>query len=146
MTSCPGCAADMKTFLFRLWQWTWGFPQTLIGAIIYLIHRKCPHDRFHGCIVTYWTWRGSMGMGMFLFIDPKNPPKIMIHEFGHSIQSAILGPLFLPIMGIPSFLWCNLPQCRNHRKNKQVSYYRFYPERTANRLGSLVCKEECDLK
>jgi hypothetical protein len=27
-----------------------------------------------------------------------------------------------------------------------VSYYRFYPERTANRLGSLVCKEECDLK
>ena len=145
MTSCPGCAADMKTFLFRLWQWTWGFPQTLIGAIIYLIHRKCPHDRFHGCIVTYWTWRGSMGMGMFLFIDPKNPPQIIVHEFGHAVQSAILGPLFLPIMGIPSILWCNLPQCRKHRKN-QVSYYRFYPERTANRLGSLVCKEECDLK
>ena len=136
----------MKTFLFRLWQWTWGFPQTLIGAIIYLIHRKCPHDRFHGCIVTYWTWRGSMGMGMFLFIDPKNPPQIIVHEFGHAVQSAILGPLFLPIMGIPSILWCNLPQCRKHRKNKQVSCYRFYPERTANHLGSLVCKEECDLK
>jgi hypothetical protein len=87
-----------------------------------------------------------MGMGMFLFIDPKNPPQIIVHEFGHAVQSAILGPLFLPIMGIPSILWCNLPQCRKHRKNKQVSYYRFYPERTANRLGSLVCKEECDLK
>jgi hypothetical protein len=109
----------MKTFLFRLWQWTWGFPQTLIGAIIYLIHRKCPHDRFHGCIVTYWTWRGSMGMGMFLFIDPKNPPQIIVHEFGHAVQSAILGPLFLPIMGIPSILWCNLPSVENTAKTSR---------------------------
>jgi hypothetical protein len=85
-------------------------------------------------------------MGMFLFIDPKNPPQIIVHEFGHAVQSAILGPLFLPIMGIPSILWCNLPPCRKFRRDKKFSYYRFYPESTANRLGTLFCGEECDLQ
>lgn len=102
----------MKKFLFRLWQWTWGFPQTLIGAILYLIHRKQPHGEYHGCVVTYWDVSGSLGVGMFLFIDKRHyqqSPEIMVHEFGHAVQSAILGPLFLPIMGVPSFLWCNLP-------------------------------------
>ena len=118
----------------------------MIGAIVYLVHRKCPHDRFHGCIVTYWGCRGSMGLGMFLFIDPKHSSQIMVHEFGHTVQSAILGPLFLPIMGIPSFLWCNLPPCRKLRREKGVSYYKLYTESTANRLGSLVSGEICDLR
>jgi hypothetical protein len=139
----------MKKFVFRLWQWTWGFPQTLIGAVLYMIHRKCSHGSFHGCVVTYWNCRGSLGMGTFLFIDKvhdQNNPQVMVHEFGHAVQSAILGPLFLPIMGIPSFLWCNLPVCRRFRREKKFSYYRFYPESTANRLGALACREECNLK
>lgn len=139
----------MKKALFRLWQWTWELPQTLIGAVLYLIHRKQPHGEYHGCVVTYWNVSGSLGVGMFLFIDKRHHdahPQIMVHEFGHAVQSAILGPLFLPIMGIPSFLWCNLPPCRRLRREKGVSYYRFYPESTANHLGALVTKKTCDLK
>ena len=138
----------MKTALFRLWQWTWGFPQTLIGGIIYLIHRNAPHRIYHGCIVTRWKQQGSLGVGMFLFLSEHSydsNPQVQVHEFGHAVQSAILGPLFLPVMGIPSFLWCNLKPCRKLRKEKGVSYYRFYPESTANFLGSLVTKEPCDL-
>ena len=135
----------MKQFLFCLWQWTWGFPQTLLGLILYLIHRQKPHSRYHGCIVTHWGKGGSLGVGMFLFLGNTEDPQVLVHEFGHSIQSAILGPLFLPVMGIPSFLWCNLPPARKYRREKGVSYYRFYPERTANRLGSLVTGESCNL-
>ena len=134
----------MKTVLFRLWQWTWGFPQTLLGFIIYLMHRNKPHEIYHGCIVTHWGAGGSLGVGMFLFLGKAGDPRVLVHEFGHSVQSAILGPLFLPVMGIPSFLWCNLPCCRKLRKEKGVSYYRFYPESTANYLGSLVTGEPCD--
>jgi hypothetical protein len=61
------------------------------------------------------------------------------------VQSLILGPLFLPVMGIPSFLWCNLPVCRRMRKEKGLSYYRFYPESTANRLGAWATGEKCEL-
>jgi hypothetical protein len=49
-------------------------------------------------------------------------------------------------MGIPSLLWCNLPPCRRLRKKKNISYYRFYPESTANYLGALVTGEECSLR
>ncbi len=135
----------MKRFLFRLWQWTWGFPQSLLGLILYLCNFDRPHDEFHNCIVTHWKIRGSLGVGMFLFIGEGSDRQVTVHEFGHSVQSLILGPLFLPIMGIPSFLWCNLPPCRKLRREKGVSYYRFYTESTANRLGALVTKEACDL-
>ena len=139
----------MKTVLFRIWQWAWGLPQTLIGLTVYLIYRKRPHDRFHGATVTYWGKRSSMGVGMYLFIGETNDAKyrqqLLIHEYGHAVQSLILGPLFLPIMGIPSFLWANLPPCRRLRRKKGVSYYAFYPESSANRLGQAVTGIPCDL-
>lgn len=139
----------MRTFLFRLWQWIWGFPQTLAGFLIFLFHKSAPRRTFHGCIVTKWNQSGSLGLGMFLFLSQHSydgDPQVQVHEFGHAVQSAILGPLFLPIMGIPSFLWCNLKPCRKLRREKGVSYYRLYTESSANRLGSLVAKEHCDLK
>ena len=135
----------MKQLFFRLWQWTWGFPQSLVGLIVYLINRNKPHETYRGCIVTRWGNRGSLGVGMFLFLGCDDP-QVRVHEFGHSVQSLILGPLFLPIMGIPSILWCNLPRCRKLRKEKGISYYRFYPESTASRLGAWATGEKCDLK
>jgi hypothetical protein len=135
----------MKQLLFWLWQWTWGFPQSLIGFIIYLCNLDKKHELYRGCIVTHWANRGSLGVGMFLFLGCDDP-QVRVHEFGHSVQSLILGPLFLPIMGIPSFLWCNLPCCKKLRREKGVSYYRFYPESTANRLGAWVTGERCKLR
>lgn len=135
----------MKHLLFWLWQWTWGFPQTFLGLIVYLCNFKMPDEIYRGCIVTRWKNRGSLGMGMFLFLGCDDP-QVRVHEFGHSVQSLILGPLFLPIMGIPSFLWCNLPPCRRLRKEMGISYYRFYPESTANRLGAWASGETCDLR
>lgn len=139
----------MKQFFFRLWQWTWGFPQTLLGFVIKCMNREQPSFEYHGCIVTRWKAKGSMGVGMYLFLSEKSfdgKSDVLVHEFGHAVQSVILGPLFLPVMGLPSILWCNLPPCIRLRKEKGVSYYRFYPERSANYLGKLVSKDPCDLK
>ena len=135
----------MKKLLFWLVQWTWGFPQTLVGVITYLICRNDPHETYRGCIVTRWRNRGSLGVGMFLFLGCDDP-QVRVHEFGHSVQSLILGPLFLPIMGIHSIFWCNIPYFRRMRKEKAVSYYRFYPESTANYLGAWATGEKCELK
>lgn len=135
----------MKRALFWLWQWTWGFPQSFLGLIIYLLNLDKKHEIYRGCIVTHWDKGGSLGVGMFLFLGSKEP-QVRVHEFGHSVQSLFLGPLFLPVMGIPSFLWCNIPYFRRMRKEKGVSYYRFYPEATANRLGSWASGEICQLR
>ena len=135
----------MKRFLFRLWQWIWGFPQNLVGAILWLTHRNCPRGQYRSCSVTFWNQRGSMSLGNFLFMGSDNP-EVFVHEFGHCIQSALLGPLYLPVMGLPSFLWCNLPFCRRLRREKGISYYAFYPESTANSLGMLATGEQCHLQ
>lgn len=140
----------MKTLMFRLWQWTWGFPQSLLGLIFRLVYKDCQRTEYHGTVVTHWPKGGSMGVGMYLFLGTGGNEdcraQVLVHEFGHSVQSMILGPLFLPIMGIPSFLWANLPRCRRLRREKNISYYKFYPERSANRLGQLVTKETCGLQ
>ena len=136
----------MGILLFCLWQWIWGLPQNLLGFLLMLYHRHDPRSTYRGCMVIHWGGSGSMSLGMFLFIGNKSDRRVLVHEFGHSVQSMILGPLFLPVMGIPSFLWCNLQPFRKLRRERNVSYYRFYPESTANWLGSLVTKEPCDLQ
>ena len=135
----------MKTILFRIWQWTWGFPQSLLGLILCCIHRNCPRSTYRGCIVTHWAIRGSLGVGMFLFLGCDDP-QVRVHEFGHAVQSLFLGPLFLPLIGLPSFLWCNLPAFRRMRKEKGISYYRLYTESTANVMGAWATGEKCELK
>ena len=140
----------MKKILFRVWQWTWGFPQSLLGLIFRLVYRNCPRSEYHNAVVTHWPKGGSMGVGMYLFLgtggNDEHKAQVLVHEFGHSVQSMILGPLFLPIMGIPSFLWANLKPCKKLRREKGVSYYSFYPESNANWLGSIVTNEKCGLK
>ncbi len=61
-----------------------------------------------------------------------------MHEYGHSIQSLVLGPLYFIIIGIPSALWANLG--RDFRKRNHVDYSAFYPEKYADRLGARVVK------
>lgn len=143
----------MKVFLYRLWQCTWGCLQTMLGAIVYLLHRKASHHSYHGAIVTQWTSRSSVSLGMFVFVTDEPffyeklksqyskqelADRLLVHEYGHTIQSLILGPLYLIVMGIPSTLWGFLPHLNKMRKDKQVSYFSFFTEKWANELGERV--------
>ena len=64
------------------------------------------------------------------------------HEYGHQLQSYILGPLFLLVIGLPSGLWCwfiqDLINKKRKKKNKpELDYYWFYTESWANKLGKV---------
>lgn len=143
----------MKVFLYRLTQCTWGILQTLLGVIVFLLHIKDEHFSFHGAIVTKWKSKSSVSLGMFVFVTDEPyfyenlkkeytkeelSKRLLVHEYGHTIQSLILGPLYLIVMGIPSTLWGFLPSCYNKRKNENVSYFSFFTERWANCLGEKV--------
>ena len=140
-----------STILFpTLIQWTWGLPQNLLGFIIFLICFRKPHRRFRTSIVTYWDRPDSLSCGMFVFLttqkpvgyteamDVKNKRYILLHEYGHTVQSLILGPLFLIVVGIPSFIWAALPVFDRLRERKGLSYYWFYCEKWATNLGEKV--------
>lgn len=134
----------MKMLLYRLCQCTWGLPQTLLGLLEFIRHCKEPHYTYHGAIVTECKINLNLSLGLFVFVTAENNgikterlQRVLAHEYGHTIQSLMLGPLYLIIIGIPSWLWCNVPYFRNMRKKKQISYHSFYTEKWADKLGGL---------
>lgn len=147
----------MRTVLYIIGQCTWGILQTLLGFLVFLAHFREKHYLYHGAIVTGWKYSASASIGLFLFIateqntgkKQKNDTplaelseRILIHEYGHTIQSLLLGPLYLVVIGVPSVLWCFLPWCKKKRENEQISYYSFYTEKWADRLGERATKRK----
>lgn len=132
----------MKRCLFILLQCTWGCLQTLVGAVIFLCHPHRNYSIFHGAVVSCWGMRYSASVGMFLFISERDAhnQRLLVHEYGHTVQSLLLGPLYPLLIGLPSMLWMMLPCCRHMRKRKHLSYYAFYTERWANHLGEKICR------
>ncbi len=145
----------MKTFIYRIWQSTWGILQTLLGLIMFIIHIKSRHFSYHGAIITVWNVKSSMSLGVFVFVTPEPYfaekyegqisveelfSRLLVHEYGHTIQSLILGPLYLIIIGIPSTLWGFLGAKK--RKEKQIPYGDFFTEEWANSLGEWVTGEK----
>ncbi len=141
----------MKLFLYRLWQCTWGILQTLMGFAVFLLHSGDRHFVYHGAVVTVWKSKSSMSLGMFVFVTPvpyfaekykdsisaeELSERLLVHEYGHTIQSLMLGPLYLPVIGIPSTLWGFLGAER--RRKQQIPYGAFFTESWANRLGERV--------
>ena len=147
----------MKVWLYRLIQCTWGFLQTMLGFLVFLDHRKARHYTYHGAIVTEWDNMSSVSLGMFVFVTQKPffreklsssyseaalSKRLLVHEYGHTVQSLILGPLYLILMGIPSTIWGFLPNLRKKRREEKISYFSFFTEKWANILGELVTGEK----
>ena len=117
-------------------QWTWGLPQNLAGVFVYLFQKKENRGSSYRCAkLAFWDRLDSMSLGMFLFIGKGEGIRIIKHEYGHSIQSMILGPFYLIVAGIPSLLWCHVPFLAASWKRGKVSYFSRYPESWADRLG-----------
>ena len=91
----------MKRLLYIVWQYTWGLLQNLAGGTIYAFYRLrgCPHFAYQGALAVIWPVRsGSMSLGRFLFLHESYRPgdrALLAHEYGHTIQSLIVGPLYL---------------------------------------------------
>lgn len=129
----------MKTILPIL-LWIWQAPQNLVGLALRFWYRRriISEHRFRG--VPYFVVSKMPGGGISLgrtVIIRNNPFGIdwdaWNHEYGHTRQSIYLGPLYLLIIGIPSVLWLLY-----HRIDRRRSYYWFYTEKWADRLGGVT--------
>lgn len=137
----------MRNALYAAAQWLWGFPQTLAGLCTFLFVRGGSF-RFHGAVVKRWRLRGSVSLGMFLFVSEslqeERQRAVLVHEYGHSVQSLILGPFYLFAVGLPSVLWAGLPAMEKRRRERGISYYSRYPENWANALGERFTGERAE--
>ena len=142
--------------LYTVIQWTWGICQTAAGAVLFLVHRKDRHYSYRGATVTLWKNDGCVSLGKFLFVtdptcrkgtdDPDDPfddlpfVRLLVHEYGHSIQSLILGPFYFLVIGLPSIVWHRAPHFEKYRMTRGISYYSPYFERTADKLGESAAR------
>lgn len=126
----------MKRKSYTILQWTWGLPQTLIGSAVYLAHIKDGHFDHKGARVTEWDRDAGLSLGKFIFIPRRGGRQSLLdHEYGHTLQSILLGPSYLLLVGIPSVMWYRLPFFRRMRKRTGRSYYSAVFEKTADKLG-----------
>ena len=124
---------------------TWGFPQTALGLAISRMPTVQVRGTYRGEIVASWNRPRGMSLGLFLFlphaeldrIEGGGDPFLLQHEFGHAVQSAVLGPLYLPVVGLASAAWSNLPALQRWRTARDYDYYDFIVEKSASRLGGI---------
>lgn len=143
----------MKAVIYCIWQCTWGILQSASGLLIFLLHIRNKHYFYHGSVVTEWKNKSSVSLGMFVFVtdapgfskelkheytEGELSQRLLVHEYGHTIQSLILGPAYLIIIGIPSALWAALPYFKNKRKKERLAYTSFFTEKWADHLGERV--------
>ena len=117
--------------------------QTIAGLVMFLTSAGSRHTWYNGAVATFWNKPFGISLGLFIFIPPKarfyNAEKyhfsddeiqsrLLVHEYGHTFQSLILGPLYFPAAGLPSVIWGMV-------KKADKSYFSFYAEKWANHLG-----------
>lgn len=117
--------------------WLWQIPQNIIGLILRWIFPGKVYKYQGADVVVSGTFPGGISLGRTIIINNGYILDIDVwkHEYGHTRQSLYLGPLYLLIIGIPSLIWAWLwkPDCGR-------SYYSFYTEKWADKLGGVERK------
>lgn len=126
----------------------WELPQNVLGALDLAI--TAVRGRVAGIafererVFVEVRGAGAVSLGLFVFWSKDDTPYVRIteankeHEYGHSIQSRMLGPLYLPLVGVPSS--CRVAYAVAHRAltgRRWEGYFRGYPEDWADRLANV---------
>lgn len=100
--------------------WIWQLPQNIIGMIILLVNIK---GKYKSCVsimnekvskqVNFYfvphLFNSGISLGNYIIVDKFYDGYFSLnidiaHEYGHQVQSKILGPLYLLLIGLISFL------------------------------------------
>lgn len=132
----PIATAGVRRTLFFLLQFTWGLPVNLVGLLVFLCCKGCVRKVFNNSLVSLLPdSRGGLSLGIFIFIGAKNTGAALLcaHEYGHTIQCLFLGPLYWPVVAIPSAVWYHF--FGGYRKRRNIPYDALYCERWATAWG-----------
>jgi hypothetical protein len=136
------------TAFFAIWE----LPQNLCGIAVFLVLRLADGVRAtarDGRFLYVQTRGLAVSLGWFVFwvawLGPGGDgarERNRRHEYGHTVQSRIFGPLYLVLIGLPSAaraVYARLYFAAH--KRPWNGYYRGYPENWADRLGGISSSE-----
>ena len=137
---------NAATWLARTTLLVWELPQNVLGGALLALHgarRTVKSVRFErGRVMVELETIGAISLGLFVFYTQKDNKYVPVgrenedHEYGHSIQSRLLGPLYLPIVGITSEMRVAYALGHRHLRGRRwAGYYDGFPEDWADRLG-----------
>ena len=134
---------------------TWELPQNTLGAIVKKVCKAQPlrcYANYKDANVYSWNIPGGISLGKYIFVPftfngigyssingdyapIRYVDNFIKHEYGHTVQSKYLGWFYLLVIGAPSLIWA---QCfEEYRQKTGKSYYDFYTEKWANKLGGV---------
>ena len=122
----------MKEILLYIWQ----LPQNIVGLLLFAFYKGIDKDD-KGLIVVRRSLKmhGGISLGRYVIVNQFARDKAVYHELGHCRQSMYLGWLYLLVIGLPSIVWAGLYGWVIDEKKH--SYYDFYTEKWADRLGGV---------
>ena len=129
----------IMNYIRNLILFIWQLPQHLlailyIGYLVMMCKDLGVDSRYKQAIVIPCVMRGAVTLGCYVFVGLNSEyRKTVKHELGHTIQSKMLGPLYLIVIGIPSITYCGLRRIFPSLRKK--NYYDFYTEKWANNLS-----------
>ena len=126
----------MKT-VWEILKWIWQTPQNIVGLLFRLVYPWKP-ILFNGVdVVVDKRFKGGISLGRTIIVKAPylDNPDTWKHEYGHTRQSLYLGSLYLLIVGLPSLLWAWY-----WNPSRGCSYYSFYTEKWADKLGGVERK------
>ena len=122
----------------------WQLPQHIValiyfGYLVMMFKDLGIDSRYKQAIVIPCVMRGAITLGNYVFVGLNSDYRETVkHELGHTIQSKILGPLYLIVIGIPSITYCGLRRLFPSLRKK--NYYDFFSEKSANYLSEKYIK------
>ena len=130
----------------------WDLPQNILGLIVLAVYKKrnkVVSTRQSGRRLYIETPGTGVSLGWLVFWTSAGnrfthlENDCLLHEYGHARQSALLGPLYLVIVGIPSVLRALYSRWHKKRFGKRwENYFNGFPENWADRLGGVISEEK----
>ncbi|HHU88279.1 MAG: hypothetical protein ACOXZ2_04580 [Sphaerochaetaceae bacterium] len=131
------------TLLATLSGLTWELPQNVLGALVllYMVTLKKVTKITIEQRRLFIVAPIGVSLGWFIFYTGREQNRN--HEAGHSLQSRMVGPLYLLVIGLPSFSRaCYALLFNKIKKERWGKYYAGYPERWAEKLGGHFSRGE----
>lgn len=122
--------------ILKILLFIWQLPQNLCGLLVIPFLFPVEGIRKNRNGVMFWKVKKMSGaglsLGQFVFIESFYDLSTIRHEYGHAVQSILLGPLYLFVIGIPSLIhfwvW--------DEDRSEKPYTAFFTERWAEKLGA----------
>lgn len=137
---------NKRKMLYYLLQFTWGLITNMFGwlyiIIIYIVYKVKPRKYQNAIYFAFGRQWGGLSLGINIFIDNHLSKYTLLHEYGHSYQNAILGPFWLILIGIPSFIRYWIFRIKEKMGKEIDDYNKIWFEYNATLIGTEIWRQQ----